>query len=425
MAPSPRASERAGAGPRERSPRAALLFALSAACAVAACRQTVDLEPALTMDAATGGAAGAGGGGPGGPGNSDAGASGGDGGNSGNAGNHTDGGRADGAFCVGGQIQPLSFMMRTPDVIFSVDRSMGMQTWFGGTSSRLQVIQDQIDALVAKYQKLVRFGYEEFPAAVGMGMCSGGTGCCAGAAVPPTSNALKFIDDVRTSCATTTGMSGGVGGASGTGGTSGGGPSSGCASQASRPTSDALTKCDKAFSALAAFPTSGNRYVILLTGGEPSCMSADPMSTPCGDAVNAVVKLNRDSVGTAVFGVGEEAMGSACLDQLALAGGLESGAASPYFHLALTPTALSDALSPVVETIAVQACQIDIRQPPADPSKVALLFDGVAVIQDGVDGWDFEAGSTVKITINGAACDTLLQDAPHVDLVSGCASPHH
>jgi hypothetical protein len=423
MAPSPRASERADDGPRTgRSPRSAVLFALSVACAFAACRQTVVLEPALSTDAATGGAAGAIGGSGGDDTNGAAGADGGgNGGNNGSSGGHVDGGHTDGSFCVGGQIQPLSFMMRTPDVIFSVDRSMGMQTWFGGTSSRLQVIQDQVDALVAKYQKLVRFGYEEFPAAVGMGMCSGGQGCCAGAAVPPTSNALKFIDNVRTPCMST---SGGVGGAGGAGGASGG-PGPGCSSQPSRPTADALTKCDKAFSGVSAFPPSGNRYVILLTGGEPSCMSADPMSTPCGDAVNAVVKLSRDSVGTAVFGVGEEAMGSACLDQLALAGGLESGAASPYFHLALTPTSLSDALSPVVETIAEQACQIDIRQPPADPSKVALLFDGVAVNQDGVDGWDFEAGSTVKLTIHGAACDTLLQDAPHVDLVSGCAPPHH
>jgi len=384
------------------------------------CRQTVVLEPPLTPpDAATGGAAGAfGGNGSGGHMNGDAGTDGGAGNNGGggSSGSHADGGHADGAFCPGGQIQELGIMMRTPDVVFSVDRSAGMQTWFG-TGSRLQVIQDQIDALVAKYQKLVRFGYEEFPGASGMGTCSGGQGCCAGAVVPPTSNALKFIDNVRTTCASTSGMGG-------TGGGSNDGPPSGCAAQTSRPTADALTKCDKTFASLAAFPTSGNRYVILLTGGDPSCMSSDPMSTPCNDALNAVVRLNRDSVGTAVFGVGEEAMGSQCLGLLAGAGGLEAGGASPYF-LALTPTALSAALSPVVETIAEQACQIDIRQPPADPTKVALLFDGVAVVQDGVDGWAFETGSTVKITIYGAACDTLLQDAPKVELVSGCSSPHH
>ncbi|HTA19193.1 MAG TPA: hypothetical protein VK989_07855 [Polyangia bacterium] len=380
------------------------------------------LEPALTPDAAANGDAGASGGnGAGGHMNGDAGADGGagNGGNAGSSGNRTDGGRADGAFCAGGQIQQLNFMMRTPDVVFSVDRSAGMQTWFG-TGSRLQVIQDQIDALVAKYQKLVRFGYEEFPSSAGMGMCSGGQGCCAGAViVPPTENALKFIDNVRTSCTTTAGTAGMGGGSSG-------GPPSGCASQTSRPTADALSKCEKTFATLAAFPTSGDRYVILMTGGEPSCLISDPTSTPCGDAVNAVIKLkNNDSVGTAVFGVGEEAMGSACLDQLALAGGLESGGASPYFHLALTPTALTAALSPVVETIAEQACQIDVLRPPADPTKVSLLFDGVAVVQDGVDGWDFDAGSTVKITIHGAACATLLQDAPHVDLVSGCTPPHH
>jgi hypothetical protein len=389
-------------------------------CALGACRQTVVLEPPLAPDASTNGAAGAyGGGGPDSHMNGDAGDDGGGGSTGGagsSSGNHTDGGHADGVFCPGGQLQPLNFTMHTPDVVFSVDRSKGMQTFFG-TGSRLQVIQDQIDALVDKYQKLVRFGYEEFPAATGMGMCNGGQGCCAGAVVPPTSNALKFIDTVRTTCTTTSGTAG-------TGGGSSGAPSSGCATQTSRPTADALLRCDKTFTTLTPFSSIGSRYVILLTGGEPSCMGTDPTSTPCGDALDAVVKLNRDSVGTAIVGVGDEAMGSQCLDQLAVAGGLETAGASSYY-LALTPTALSAALSPLVETIAEQACQIDVRQPPADPSKVALLFDGVAVAQDGVDGWDFDTGSTVKITIHGAACDILLQDAPHVDVVSGCMPPHH
>jgi hypothetical protein len=424
MAPSPLASERASVGLRANRRRQALSLALAAAGTLAACRQTVVLDP--TTDAAVPtGAAGVNGaaGGGGGHASVDAGGDGGGTGQAGmNGGNHVDGGRTDAlAFCFGGQIQPLSFMMHTPDVVFSVDRSNAMTSFFG-TGSRLQVIQGQVDALVAKYQKVVRFGYEEFPAAsMGMSMCGNGQGCCAGAVVPPTLNALKWIDNALMACGSA--GAGGSGG-NGSGGMSGGnGPT--CASPAQRPTADALTKCDKTFSALSTFPDSGSRYVVLLTGGDPSCMSSDPMSTPCGDAVTAVTKLNRDSIGTAVFGVGDEAVGSTCLDQLALAGGLDSGGASPLYHLERTPTDLDAALAALIETMAEEACQIDVRQPPADPTKVALLFDGVAVPQDGVDGWDFDAGSTVKITIHGASCDTLLQKAPKVDLVSGCTPPHH
>jgi hypothetical protein len=421
MAPPRRASERASVGLRANRRRPTLSLVLAAAGTLAACRQTVVLDP--TADAAVPtGAAGVNGGagGRGGRASVDASVDNGGAGQAGmNGGNHPDGGRTDAlAFCFGGQIQPLSFMMHTPDVVFSVDRSYAMTSFFG-TGSRLQVIQGQVDALVAKYQKVVRFGYEEFPVAgTGMGMCGNGQGCCAGPVIPPTLNALKWIDNALIACSNA-GGSGGNGG----GGMSGGNGSS-CTSPAQRPTADALTKCDKTFSALSAFP-SGNRYVVLLTGGDPSCMSSDPMSTPCGDAVTAVTKLNRDSIGTAVFGVGDEAVGSTCLDQLALAGGLDSGGASPLYHLERTPTDLDAALAALIETMAVEACQIDVHEPPADPTKVALLFDGVAVLQDGVDGWDFDAGSTVKITIHGASCDTLLQKAPKVDLVSGCTSPHH
>jgi hypothetical protein len=412
MTPTRRASERAGVGPRRQRPRPLWAFAIGTVGALAACRQTVVLDPNAPSDAATGGGGGAGGRetGPEPDAADGDGASGGAGG-----GNRSDGGRLDGAaFCLNGQIQPLLITMRTPDVVFTVDRSSGMTSWFG-TGSRLQIIQGQVDALVAKYQKVVRFGYQEFPAAtgagIGAGTCSNGQGCCAGAVVAPTSNALRRIDDVLMACDGTSGMSGGNG--------------TSCAPQAARPTADALTKCDQMFATLPAFPDAGDRYDILLTGGDPSCMGSDPTSTPCGDAVAAATKLNRDSIGTAVFGVGDEAVGSMCLDQLALAGGLDSGGASPLYHLARTPTDLDTALSAVIETMAEEACQIDVRQPPADPTKVALLFDGVAVAQDGVDGWDFDMGSNVKITIHGAACDTYLQKAPHVDLVSGCTPPHH
>ena len=416
MAPPRRASERAraGVGLTGERPRAPLpwVLAFAAACAFAACRQTVVLDPSALPDAgAPSGTAGAGGSThPGGHmSTADAAV---DGGDNGGGGNRFDGGHPDGVgFCSGGQIQPLAFMMRTPDVVFSVDRSSAMQSWFG-TGSRLQVIQNQVDALVAKYQKVVRFGYEEFPST--MGMCSAGQGCCAGPVTPPTLNALKWIDNALMSCNGNNGTGTGAGGI-------GGNLPPGCM-QAQRPTADALTRCDKTFS---TFPDFGDRYVILLTGGDPSCMSSDPMSTPCTDAVTAITKLNRESILTAIFGVGDEAVGSTCLDQLALAGGLDSGGASPLYHLARTPTDLSAALSPVIETMAEQACQIDVRSPPADPNNVSLLFDGVPVPVDGVDGWSFAQKSTVTITVQGSYCDTLIQKSPRVDLVSGCASPHH
>jgi hypothetical protein len=149
------------------------------------------------------------------------------------------------------------------------------------------------------------------------------------------------------------------------------------------------------------------------------------MAMPCDGAIAAVTKLSRSNINTAIIGVGDGAVGSACLDQLALYGGLDSGGASPLYHLARTPTDLSAALDPLVETIAEEACKIDVSTPPADPSKLLLLFDGLPVPNDGLDGWTFDQNTNVTLTVHGSYCHSLIQSTTQVDLVTGCPSSHN
>jgi len=284
--------------------------------------------------------------------------------------------------------------MHIPDVIVSVDRSSGMQSWFG-SNSRLQVIHQQVRALISKY-KNVRFGYEEFPSTAAM--CGNGQGCCAGEVAQPITNNLRAIDRIISIC-------------------EGDGP--GC-DQAQRPIADALSKCYDVFKSLYSPTDTGHRYVLLLTSGDPTCGGSDAMSTACDNAVTQVTKLSRASVNTAVFGIGDGAGGSACLDQLAVYGGLDGGGASPLYHLARTPNDLSAALEAVVETIAEETCKIDVRSPPADQSNVQLLFDGMRVPMDGVDGWTFDQNTSLTLTVHGSYCRSLIQNTPQVALVAGC-----
>jgi hypothetical protein len=386
-------------GSRRRASERAGLVALALLTVGIACRQTVVLDPDGLPDggAGTSGASGAGplvdgggagmGGDHGGPG---------PGGSSG--GMRFDGGRPEGGGSCPGQLQSLPISMRTPDIILSVDRSAGMQTWFG-TATRLQVIQQMVRALVAKY-RVVKFGYQEFPAVTNA--CAGGQGCCAGDVALPSYNNLRVIERVFNTCG-----NGGVG-----------------CDQPQRPIADALSKIYDTFTATVFSPTdTGHRYVLLLTSGEPTCMGADASASPCSNAVAQVTRLSRAFINTAVFGVGDTATGSSCLDQLALYGGLDSAGASPLYHLAKTPTELTAALAPVVETIAEEACKIDVRTPPMDPSKVQLLFDGVLVPSDAIDGWTFDQDTTVTLTVHGSYCDKLIQTVNKVDLVTGC--PFH
>ena len=394
MSPEPRASERAGA--REslgltRARRTRIVALALAACALgAACRQTVVLDTPERLDGGAGSSGAAG--------SSvllDSGTGGDKNGNAGNGGgNHFDGGRLD-AFplCLGGQIQDLPFTMRSPYVIVSVDRSSDMQTYFG-TGTRLEVIQQQVQALVSKY-RVVKFGYQEFPAP--MGMCANGQGCCAGdVGALPSYNNLKAIKQVIHAC-------------------DGNGP--GC-NETQRPIADALSKCYDTFKSVVPPEDNGHRYVLLFTSGDPTCGS-DPMSTPCNDAVARVTKLSNTFTNTAVFAVGDAAAGSACLDMLVTYGQIDG-------HTVKTPNDLSSALGTVVDTIADEACKIDLRSSPTDPDKVQLLFDGVPVPKDGMDGWTFDdPGTNLTLTVNGSYCQTLVQSTARVDLVMGCLPPHN
>jgi hypothetical protein len=386
---SERARVRAVPGLSHAGPGFLSALALATTCALgAACRQTVVLDPSANVDS-----------GPGVAGSGPLVDAGGDGGTGG--GIHFDAGRLEvpDGFCFNGQIDHLSITPRSPFVIVSVDRSASMQSWFG-TGTRLQVVQEQVLALVAKYRK-VFFGYQEFPSP--MGMCNN-QGCCSGDVTLPKPNNYKTIASAVATC-DNNGL--------------------GC-NQVQRPAADALAKVYSTYLNLFSPDQIGHRYVLLFLSGDPTCMGSDPMFTPCDNAVARVTKLSQTNTNTAVFGVGDSAAGSVCLDNLARYGGLETGG-TPLYHLALSPTELSAALDPVVETIAAEACKIDLRSPPADPSKVRLLFDGVVVPNDGVEGWTFDQDTTVTwtLTVNGSYCRTLIENTSQVELVTGCQPPHN
>jgi hypothetical protein len=117
-------------------------------------------------------------------------------------------------------------------------------------------------------------------------------------------------------------------------------------------------------------------------------------------------------------------MGSACLDKLALNGGLGSVGKSPVYRLALTPNDLSQALNTLVRTMAEEACHIDVRSPVSDPSRVQLYIGNATVPVDGVDGWSFDPGTTTKLTVHGSWCDKLIQQSRNgIELLSGCPRP--
>jgi hypothetical protein len=363
-----------------------LTIALALAAALAGCRQTVILDPSADGGQPTGAA------GTGGP-VTDAGPD-----LRGPGGFRFDAGAFDALanICPNGPIQLLQVVPRTPDVIVSVDRSVWMQSWWGA-ETRLEAIQEQVRSLVQQYERAVHFGYQEFPST--SSACGGGQGCCAGAVTPPGQRNRNAINNVLQAC-----DNGGQG----------------CA-QPQRPAADALAKVNKTFTSFSATNTGRNRYVVLVLGGDPTCgeMGGEPGASSCDQTKTEVQKLNLAGIYTTVIGVGQEATTAACLGELALAGGLLNSVI-----LAPTPSSLSTSLAGTVATMAEEACQLDVLTPPADTRSVNLIFDNEIVPNDPSNGWEFDKNTSLKITVRGTWCTTLLRTS-RVDLVSGCLPQRH
>ena len=141
------------------------------------------------------------------------------------------------------------------------------------------------------------------------------------------------------------------------------------------------------------------------------------MASPCSDAVAKAVKLSNSFTFMSTFMVGDTAAASQCLPMIT-SYGIDS-------HVVKTPGDLSSTLDTVVDTIASEACKIDVHSQVADPKTVTLLFDGAEVPYDAVNGWTWDDPTSISLTVNGTFCRTLVESTPRIDLVAGCLPGHN
>ena len=269
-----------------------------------------------------------------------------------------------------------------------------MQTAFD-TGTRLSVAQDILTGLVLQYQGWVRFAYEEFPAPEG---CASSGACCAGDPTNPMLSASNSITYAMHACERSPG---------------------GCALSADRPIAAALDQSRQVFYTNFDAGVRG-RYIVLVTDGDPSCF-ADSDTLECSNANASAVSLVNDNIKT--FVVGEAISNSSCLDQLALSGGAERQGGAPFFYPAGTKSQLSEFLTDIISQIASDACQIDVHQPSDPTSQLALYLKGIQIPRDDTNGWDFDASTPWKITINGSWCQMLLAASPSQLEIDAC--PQH
>jgi len=298
------------------------------------------------------------------------------------------------AFCSG---LPTEIIIDAPEVIVALDRSSTMNNRFGD-STVLGTARDALDVYAFRYQKVVDFGYVEFPG--GSNFCSGT--CCASMPSAPNPNYAKFdmalhLCDQNSfpSCAT---------------------------ASYQRPTTPALGACEVVFGS----PGGSSRYVLLITNGMPDCGGSNGggPNSACSDAQATVTDMaQRFSITTVVVAPGQiDPMTSDCLGEVALNGGARN---PPYYHPAQSQTDLANTIGDLIREFATDACRLTLTTTRIqDVDRVGVTWRDVQIPRDRNSGWELVNNYTIDL--HGQWCDHLIEDGPaDLAVFPDCNPIHH
>jgi hypothetical protein len=305
--------------------------------------------------------------------------------------------------CFPSQGNKLPFEMQTAEVIVALDRSTAMNTEIGGGMTELSAVLNTLISQVSGYGTLIRFGFVDFPD--DLGTCP--NGCCVSPLYepPPTVNMSNsgFFEGAAYTCNTPNVM--GMGSLS-------------CPTGSQRPTAAALASCLSYYQS----PQTSSQYVLLITDGEPSGGCGDARGD-CQDAEDQVRALSALGVQTIVIDLGAQSMPGDCLHDFAAQQGANG---APYYYFT-DANGLGDTFKTVADAIAAEACTLTLTTTPDDPSLVSVSFGGAQIAHDPTSGWSF-AGSTTAITLNGPACQNLIdsrnKQSVGLEIFYGCGSGH-
>jgi Mg-chelatase subunit ChlD len=175
-----------------------------------------------------------------------------------------------------------------------------------------------------------------------------------------------------------------------------------------------------------------NRYVLLATDGEPSCINVTETSD--GDegqdearpyAVSAITEAASAGFRTFVVGVGtNKDTARQALNDMALAGLEPANCANPLadcFYLSNSREQLTTDLLGIATGIST--CVFMLTATPPDPNNVRVTLDGDKVERDPAraNGWEYQDAAQTIIEVHGQACDGIKASAAaNVDIVFGC-----
>ncbi|MGZ3450112.1 MAG: hypothetical protein ACXVEF_10995 [Polyangiales bacterium] len=201
-----------------------------------------------------------------------------------------------------------------------------------------------------------------------------------------------------------------------------------------------------AWSIMSALDSKGDRFVVLVTDGEPTTHQpktvVGPLMIPesaieCSDEKTIedetlAAATMATPVKTFVIGAPGSEKGSAFLSQVAINGKTQRSptcsAAKGDCHYQIGSASFSTDLAKALEEITgkIATCIFEVPSgTDVDPAKVNVTVDGMSLYRDEThgDGWDYTDGSHTKIELHGPACDKVKTGASAgiaVKILLGC-----
>jgi hypothetical protein len=330
-------------------------------------------------------------------------ADGGRGGTGGTSVGPTDGSSSDG-HCSGVRTQPIPYTADQPQVLVALDRSSAMNAPFGQAPSptisgfALNAILSAIDNYggTRDTRTEIQFAFLDFPD--NGPDCNAAASCCS--------------SDVTTSYQAFATAADPCDG--------GGGPGS-CYSSPDRPIAAALSRAHDYFMFNSGSQHSNERYVLLITAGDPETTCSP---NECTAAITNTAALTSLGVTTEVVQIGT---GPACLTLLANAQPISP---SP-FYLASDQSGLATVINQIVQGVAQGACRLTLSQAP-NSGQLVVYNNGVPVPPDSGtagNGWTYGGdNNTPRVYLHGSLCTSFLQQNPNsaiaLTISDACSSGH-
>jgi hypothetical protein len=318
--------------------------------------------------------------------------------------------------CFGNQLPPtLTFTADTPQVLVALDRSTAMNEPLDMTNvSQLNAALNALNSLAQTYEPssggrknaaTINLAFLDFPE--NPTDCVAADGCCSGNVSPLSTDQVftyQMFYAAGNAC----------------NGNNGGAPPS-CIQSKNRPIAAALSKALDYFNGIGAAVRNNERYVLLVTDGDPfgGCSMT---GNDCGDAVVAVGDLSDLLVTTEVVAIGDETPPPSCLTDLAGPSGIP-----PY--PAQTTDAIFPTLQSVFENIAQSNCRLTLTETQTS-GQLTVVYDGMEELPDSSDNsdtWSY-GGDDTRIILHGNLCQLFLknnQNSPFgLQIYDGCVPEH-